>query len=137
MIIGYGDKGFERAVAVFERRIIREIKRIVAETAEMAASQMKALAPVDEGALKDSITVDYEKGGLRAIIKVGVEYAVYVNYGTGIYSTKGTGRSTPWVYYSKKLKRYVYTRGIHPQPFWEPSLEVAFKHFRDEMNKIG
>jgi HK97 gp10 family phage protein len=135
MIIGYGDKGFERAVAVFEQRIIREIKRIVAETAEMAASQMKALAPVDEGALKDSISVEYEKRGLRAIIKVGAEYGIYVEYGTGIYSSKGTGRKTPWVYF--KDGRYYYTRGMTPQPYFHPSLEVAFKHFRDEMNKIG
>jgi HK97 gp10 family phage protein len=135
MIVGYGDKGFQKAINRFEKHITNKVKRIVAETAEMAASQMKALAPVDEGALKDSISVDYEKGGLRAIIKVGVEYGIYVEYGTGIHSSKGTGRKTPWVYY--KDGRYYYTRGMNPQPFFHPSLEVAFKHFRDEMNKIG
>jgi HK97 gp10 family phage protein len=137
MIIGYGDKGFEKAVSIFERKVIREIKRIIAETAEMAVSQMKALAPVDEGALKASINVEYERKGLRAVITVGAAYGIYVEYGTGIYSSTGDGRKTPWVYYSKELKRYVYTKGMKPQPYFHPSLEVAFKHFRDEMNKIG
>jgi HK97 gp10 family phage protein len=140
MIIGYGDKGFERAVSVFERKVIREIKRIIAETAEMAVSQMKALAPVggvDGGNLKGSIEVEYYNGGLSARIIVGAFYGIYVEYGTGIYAEHPTipGRKDPWVYF--KDGRYYFTRGMRPQPFFHPSLEVAFKHFRDEMNKIG
>jgi HK97 gp10 family phage protein len=137
LIIGFGDQGIERAVNKFERHIIRQVKRIVAETAEMAVSQMKALVPVGDGNLKRSIDVMYTQGGLTAIITVGAHYAWYVEYGTGIYSTEGTGRKTPWVYYSKDLKRWVYTRGIKAQPFWHPSLDVAFKHFTNEMNKLG
>jgi HK97 gp10 family phage protein len=140
LIIGFGDKGIERAVNKFERHIIRQVKRIVAETAEMAVSQMKALAPVGEidgGNLKNSINVIYTQGGLTAIITVGASYAIYVNYGTGIYAESGNGRKTPWVYYSNELKRWVFTRGIRAQPFWEPSLDIAFKHFTNEMNKIG
>ena len=82
MKIGITDRGypgFEKAVSRFERNTIREVKRIVAETAEMMVSQMKALSPVsaiDGGNLRRSINVKYEKGGLRAIITVGAEYAV-------------------------------------------------------------
>jgi Bacteriophage HK97-gp10, putative tail-component len=139
-IVGFGDKGFERAINRFEKRIIREVKRIVAETAEMAAASMKVLAPtgeIDGGSLKKSIEVIYSQGGLTAILKVGVDYAWYVEYGTGIYSTKGDGRKTPWVYYSTKLKRWVFTHGMEAQPFWFPSLDKAFKHFVKEMNKLG
>jgi HK97 gp10 family phage protein len=135
MIIGFGDKNFERKVNWWERKVIARIKGVIAETAEMAAAQMKALAPVDEGALKDSIEITYSKNGLRAHIKVNSFYGVFIEYGTGIYSSLGTGRKEPWVYY--KNGRYYFTRGIHPQPFFHPSVEVSFKHFRDEMNKIG
>jgi hypothetical protein len=135
MIIGYGDKTFERAVGIFERKVIAKIKKIVADTAEMAVSQMKALAPVDESGLKNSIDVTYMKGGLTAYIVVGAEYGIYVEYGTGVYAVKGNGRKTPWVYY--KDGRYYYTEGMTAQPYFHPSLEVAFKHFRDEMNKLG
>lgn len=103
--VGFGE--WERAVNKFEKHIIREVKRIVAETAEMMVSQMKALAPVSEidgGNLKKSIDVMYVKGGLTAIITVGASYGVYVEFGTGIYSIEGNGRKTPWVYYDKKLK---------------------------------
>jgi HK97 gp10 family phage protein len=148
MIIGYGDKGFEKAVSIFERKVIREIKRIVAETAIMMKTQMGALAPTGKvagGNLKKSIEVEYYNGGLSAHIKVGAFYGIWVEFGTGIYSTTGDGRKTPWVYYvpggyedeDGNVAYYVYTRGMKAQPFFYPSLEVAFKHFRDEMNKIG
>jgi len=131
--VGFGD--FTRAVDKFEKHLIREIKRVVAETAEMLVSQAKALAPVDDGNLKSSIDVTYAQGGLTAIVRVGAFYAIYLEVGTGIYSTEGNGRKDPWVYY--KNGRYYFTRGIRPQPFWNPSVEVAMKHFRDEMNKLG
>lgn len=139
-IVGFGDKGIERAVNKFERHIIKQVKRIVAETAEMAVTQMIALAPtakIDGGNLKSSINVTYAQGGLTAIITVGASYSWYVEYGTGIYAKEGNGRKTPWVYYSKKLGRWVWTRGMKAQPFWNPSLEVALKHFTTEMNKLG
>lgn len=134
-VISVGFKDFERTVNRFEKQIIREVKRIVAETAEMAVAQMKALAPVDDGNLKASIDVTYAQGGLTAIIKVGSYYGIYVEFGTGIYSSTGQGKKDPWVYY--KDGRYYFTRGIKPQPYFYPALEVAMKHFKDEMNKLG
>lgn len=134
-IVSVGFKDFERTVDKFERHVIREVKRIIAETAEMIASQATALAPVDDGNLKRSIDVDYAIGGLTAIITVGAAYAIYVEYGTGIYATEGNGRKDPWVYF--KDGKYYFTRGMKAQPFWNPSLEVAMKYFEKEMNKLG
>jgi HK97 gp10 family phage protein len=136
-IIGFGDTGFERAVERYERQIIREVKRIVAETSEMAVSQMKALAPVGEGALKSSIDVKFMNRGLSAFIIVGVHYGIYVEYGTGIYSEHPTipGRQDAWVY--KKDGKWYYTKGMRAQPFFHPALEHAFIHFRNEMNRLG
>jgi len=134
-VISVGFGNFERAVNKFEKHLIRQVKRVIAETAEKLVAQAKALAPVADGNLKSSIDVTYAQGGLTAIVRVGAEYAVYVEYGTGIYAVKGNGRKDPWVYF--KNGRYYYTRGMKAQPFWNPSLEVAMKHFRDEMNKLG
>jgi len=136
-IVGFGDKRFEFAAKQYEKYVIKEVKRIIKETAEMIATQAKALAPVDEGWLRDSIDVRYMNGGLSAYIHVAAEYAVYVEFGTGIYAVKGNGRKTPWAYYSEKLGRFVYTRGMEAQPFWFPALDVAEKHFRREMKKLG
>jgi HK97 gp10 family phage protein len=142
MKIGITDRGypgFEKAVSRFERNTIREVKRIVAETAEMMASQMKSLAPVstiDGGNLRQSISVDYEKGGLRAVITVGAEYGIYIEFGVGIYAEGGDGRKTPWIYWSDKLNRFVWTRGMKAQSFYRPSIEIGMNHFKNEMNKL-
>jgi HK97 gp10 family phage protein len=132
-----GHKRFELAVDKFEKHMIKEVKRIVKETAEMIVTQAKALAPVDDSSLKDSIDVIYAQGGLTAIIHVGAHYGVYVEFGTGIYAVKGNGRKDPWVYYSKKLKRFVYTRGTEAQPFFFPALDVGEKHWSSEFRKLG
>lgn len=139
--VGYGSKDFEFAVGRFERRIIREVKRIVAETAEKISAQARVLAPVaeiDGGNLRNSIEVIYYKGGLTAEVRVTADYAIYVEYGTGIYATgPGGGRKTPWVYFDEKLQRWVFTRGMHAQPFWRPALEVGRNHFDKELGKLG
>lgn len=135
--IGYGHN-ISRTVSIFERRVIREIKRIVAETAEKIAGQARALAPVDLGNLRSSIEVNYYKRGLTAEVKVTADYAIYVEYGTGIYATgPGGGRQTPWVYFDERHQRWVTTRGMQAQPYWRPAMEVGRRHFESEIGKLG
>ncbi|MFT4415321.1 HK97-gp10 family putative phage morphogenesis protein [Fredinandcohnia humi] len=138
MSVSYGGhKRFELAIDKFEKHIEREVKRIVRETAEIIISNAKAQAPVDDSSLKDSIDVIYTKGGLTAIVTVGVYYGIYVEFGTGIFAVKGNGRKDPWVYWSKKLNRFVFTRGMKAQPFFFPALDVAEKHWNKELKKLG
>jgi len=138
-ITGRGFKGFERAIDDFEDKVIDDVKRVVAETAEMMANQMKALAPVSEidgGNLRQSIEVKYFNKGLSARIISGASYSWYVEMGTGIYAENGDGRKTPWIYFDEKTQEYVFTRGNDPQPFFRPSVEQALNHFQKEMNKL-
>lgn len=44
--------------------------------------QAKNRVPVDTGALKNSISTEFEDGGLTGIIAPHMEYAAYVEYGT-------------------------------------------------------
>ena len=132
-----GIDSFLKSVDDFEEAYIRAVKRVVAETATLIQTQAQALAPVDEGALRKSIEIKFSDGGLKAEITVGVEYGVFLEYGTGIYSLTGDGRKTPWVYWSDKLNRYVYTRGIRAQPYFTPSFEKGMRYFVQEMNKLG
>ncbi|MGG3624396.1 HK97-gp10 family putative phage morphogenesis protein [Bacillus gobiensis] len=139
-VYGFGNVGFERAISRFERHVINEVKRIVAETAEIMVSQMRALAPVaeiDGGNLRNSIDVKYLNGGLTAVITVTADYAIYVEFGTGIYAENGNGRQDPWVYYDEKQRRYVFTRGMHAQPFFRPGIEGGSRHFEREMRRLG
>jgi HK97 gp10 family phage protein len=135
-IVEVGHPLFEKAVNKFERHIRNEVKRIVAETAEMAVAQMKALVPVDDGNLKRSIDVQYLKGGLTAFIIVTAHYGIYIEYGTGIYAEDGNGRKTGWAWKNDKGE-WVWTSGMRAQPYFHPSMEMAMKHFTTELNKIG
>ncbi|WP_433958847.1 HK97-gp10 family putative phage morphogenesis protein [Cytobacillus horneckiae] len=142
-----GMRQFERTLARFERDFINEVKRIIAETAEMIKSQAQALAPVDDDNLMESIGVYYYKRGLAAEIIVGAHYGIYVEYGTGIYA-EGPGGSRakkiPWAYPHPDGKRdekgnliFIWTNGMKAQPYWAPAMEAGNRHFERELNRLG
>lgn len=85
---------------------------------------------VDTGRLRNSISHAVEETEVQ--IGTNVEYAPYIEYGTGIYASEGGGRQTPWVYYNEKLGRWVWTRGIQPTHF----LRDAVSQHSDEYNAI-
>jgi len=135
--IKFGNKKMQRAIQKYGDDVLDEVKRIVIETAYVIHSNAQALAPVDESNLRDSIEVEILRDGMMAVVRVTANYAIYVEYGTGIYAAEGNGRDTPWTYYSDKLGRFVTTRGMRPQPFWDPAIDKGQRHFRDEMRDLG
>lgn len=135
--ITLGNRYLRRAVREYAEDFESQVKRIVTETATIIHSNAKALAPVDDGNLRDSIEMEILQDGLLAIVRVTAHYAIYVEYGTGIYASKGNGRQTPWTYYSDKLNRFVTTEGQRPQEFWAPAIDAGGRFFRDEMRKMG
>lgn len=81
----------------------------------------KQKAPKDTGALRRSITSKVE--GLEGIIYTPLEYAPYIEYGTGLFAEKGNGRKeVPWNYQDDEGKWHS-TSGLKPQPFMRPSLD--------------
>ncbi|MCJ0932924.1 HK97 gp10 family phage protein [Virgibacillus halodenitrificans] len=135
--VSFGNKALQRALNNFGDEIIAEVKRIVAETTYKLYNEIMALIPVDDGNLRDSVEIDFSNDGLSARLDIGAEYAIYVNFGTGIYAEEGNGRKTPWVYWSNKLGRFVYTEGQKAQEFWGPSIDRASRFFAKEMKKLG
>lgn len=132
-----GANKVRKALNRWGEAIEADVKRIVVETANLLKAEAVARAPEDTGDLKRSIEVDILNDGLTAIVTVGVHYAIYVEFGTGIYAVKGNGRKTPWSYYSNKLDQWVTTRGMQAQPFWFPAIEIAQDYFKKEMRKLG
>jgi HK97 gp10 family phage protein len=81
----------------------------------------KQKAPKDTGALRRSITSKVE--GLEGIIYTPLEYAPYIEYGTGLFAEKGNGKKeVPWNYQDDEGKWHS-TSGLKPQPFMRPSLD--------------
>lgn len=90
----------------------------------------KTLCPVDDGQLRQSIT--HEVKPQVGIIGTNVEYAPYVEIGTGIFSSTGTGRKTPWTYQDAEGNWHT-TVGQHPQPFLRPALKQNQKEIQQEI----
>lgn len=87
------------------------------------------LAPHDTGALQRSIDFEVSEDGTEGIVYSNLEYAPYVEVGTGRYSVKGGGRDTPWRYKGKD--GWVTTDGSRPQPFLEPALQQNTSKIRE------
>ena len=89
------------------------------------------LAPVAEeygGTLRGSITHTVDEQKKTAYIGTNVEYAPYVELGTGKYYPGG--RPTPWVY-QDKLGNWHYTAGQRAQPFVKPAVADHAQEYRD------
>ena len=82
----------------------------------------KEKVPVQTGELRRSITSKVENNGLEVTgtIYTPLEYAPYIEYGTGLFAEKG-GRPTPWGYQDDKGEWHT-TSGQPPQPYMRPAL---------------
>jgi len=83
----------------------------------------KRRAPARTGTLRNSITHDVRMEETTGNIFSSVAYAPYVEIGTGIYSSQGDGRKTPWIYVDPATGEKVFTRGSHPHPFLKPAVD--------------
>ena len=102
---------------------VQAIASAMQDACNLVEGAAKDKAPKDTGALRRSITSKIEVTGseIDGIVFTPLEYAPYVEYGTGLFAENGNGRQTPWVYRDDKGD-YHYTHGQHPQPFLRPAL---------------
>jgi HK97 gp10 family phage protein len=110
--------GIDEAVSV--DRVEINIKKACA-VVERAA---KELAPKGTGELRRSITSRVENNGedIVGLVYTPLEYAPYVEYGTGLFAENGGRKDVPWNYKDDEGKWHS-TSGQHPQPFMRPALE--------------
>lgn len=87
---------------------------------ERAAKQK---APKDNGELRRSITSKVEQDGndVKGIVFTPLEYAPYVEFGTGLFAEEGGRTNVPWCYQDDKGEWHS-TSGMHPQPYMRPAL---------------
>lgn len=85
----------------------------------------KQKVPKGNGELGRSITSEVTKevdGTVVGIVYTPLEYAPYVEYGTGLFAEAGDGRKdVPWCYQDDKGEWHS-TSGQHPKPFLRPAL---------------
>lgn len=94
-----------------------------------AEGYAKRSTPVDTGRLRNSIT--HAVRGDDVYIGSNVEYAVWIELGSGIYASDGKGRQSPWGYYDRNGK-YRVTRGMKPRHM----LKKAASEHTEEYKRI-
>ena len=139
-------EGAESIVAELKERVNEEnIQSKLPLCCALVEGSAKKKAPKGDGTLRSSITYKVEEN--KGIVYTPLEYAPYVEFGTGIHAEK-EGREGYWVYVKdgggssqrssksytedeakqvmailrkKGLEAY-YTNGQHPHPFLRPAL---------------
>ncbi len=81
----------------------------------------KLLVAVDTGNLRGSITHKVDELELSCRIGTNVEYAPYLEFGTGEFAENGQGRKGGWFFTDADGKTH-FTLGNKPQPFLRPAL---------------
>ena len=106
--------------------VLRALERV----GEQAEGYAKDLCPVDTGQLRDSISHKVDDGEQVVYIGSNLDYAAYVELGTGKYAEGGGGRPTPWVYQDAK-GNWHWTRGNPAQPFLKPAVADHAQTYRN------
>lgn len=100
------------------------MERALGQACAIVERSAKEKAPRDTGALRRSITseVTREDGELVGNVFTPLEYAPYVEYGTGLFAESGGRKDIPWCYQDDKGEWHS-TSGQKPQPFMRPALD--------------
>ena len=115
-------------VKIDSNSLLKRIDKMCSETNISAAigkacalveGEAKKKAPKDTGALRRSISSTVK--GTEGIVFTPLEYAPYVEYGTGLFAEKGGRKNVPW-YYKDEEGKWHRSSGQHPHPYMRPAL---------------
>lgn len=96
------------------------IQEALQKCCALVEREAKQIAPKDNGELRRSISSRVE--GQQGIVFTPLEYAPYVEFGTGLFAEEGGRTDTPW-HYQDDEGNWHSTSGQKPHPFLRPALE--------------
>ena len=102
----------------------QELRRALGQACALVEGAAKKNAPKGNGDLRRSIEsrVEDNGGALVGVVFTPLEYAPYVEFGTGLFAEEGDGRQdVPWCYKDEKGEWHT-TSGMHPHPYLRPAL---------------
>ena len=97
----------------------KTINAALGKACALVERSAKQKAPKGNGELRRSITSEVSNG--VGVVYTPLEYAPYVEYGTGLFAESGGRTDVPWCYQDDKGEWHT-TSGQHPQPFMRPAL---------------
>jgi HK97 gp10 family phage protein len=106
-----------------------KLQAAIGKACALVERSAKEKAPKGAGELRRSITSKVE--GETGVVYTPLEYAPYVEFGTGLFAEEGGRLDVPWNYQDDKGEWHR-TSGQHPQPFMRPALDEN----REEIKRI-
>lgn len=106
-----------------------KVNRALGRACALVERSAKMKAPKGTGELRNSITSKVEN--FQGIVFTPLEYAPYVEYGTGLFAEEGGRKDVPWCYQDDEGEWHT-TSGQHPQPYMRPALDEN----REEIKRI-
>lgn len=130
-------QGIEKVIERFDKITdINRMRRAVGEACALVEGAAREKAPKGvTGDLRKFMDSKVDVIGNEVIGTVfnPLEYAPYVEFGTGLFAENGNGRKdVPWAYEDEKTGELIWTKGNHPQPFLRPALNEN----REEVKRI-
>lgn len=100
----------------------QKLHKALGKACALVERSAKQKAPKGNGDLRRSITSKVDDVKHEGIVFTPLEYAPYVEYGTGLFAEDGNGRKdVPWHYQDEKGEWHT-TSGMKPHPFMRPAL---------------
>jgi len=117
------------------------IDKALGRGAARIQAAVKMLTPVDTSNLVNKIVLNHEKM-MEYAVTTNVEYAVYVEYGTGKLGDPTVPHTSKdsWTYYSEKLQKFITTHGQKPAHMFTKGFaqahKTAFEIVRKEVMEV-
>lgn len=104
---------------------VEKVENNMKKACAIVERDAKQNAPKDTGELRNSISSKVEvdgDGNVSGYVFSPLEYAPYIEYGTGLFAEGGGRMDVPWNYQDDEGNWHS-TSGMKPQPFLRPALE--------------
>lgn len=100
-----------------------ELKIALGKACALVERSAKINAPKDTGELRRSITsrIEVNDTELQGVVFTPLEYAPYVEFGTGLFAEEGGRLDVPWNYQDDEGNWHK-TSGQKPHPYLRPAL---------------
>ena len=117
-------EGMDDVLARIQALADKDISTNMGKACAIVERAAKQKAPKDTGALRRSITskVETTDGVVTGVVFTPLEYAPYVEFGTGLFAEEGGRMDVPWNYQDDEGTWHS-TSGQKPQPYLRPALK--------------
>lgn len=122
-------KEFEKSLEQATLKMVQDMVKNMDIACLTIERDAKKKCSVDMGTLRASITHDVAFGTdmITGSVFSNLDYAPYLEKGTGAYAVDGNGRPTSWNWGNKGSKKWPGRRGwqgSRPHPFLEPARDA-------------